>query len=125
GNSVARIDPRSNAVVARITTGLEPDGIAVGSGSVWVTNSLDGTVTRINPATNREAGNPIEAGSNPNEAAFLLGDVWVSSTSEGDVYRIDPSTNRILAKIHTGGGPLTAALVGGQVWVSLYDVGSV
>ena len=57
-----RIDARTNEPVARIALPLTPIRIAVGAGSVWVTalrvrstrgSSVDATVFRIDPATDR------------------------------------------------------------------------
>ena len=51
--SVVRIDPASNSVTTSIPVGRGPAGIAVGLGSVWVANSVDGTVSRIDPRPTR------------------------------------------------------------------------
>jgi len=60
--AVWRIDARTNEPVARIALPLTPIRIAVGAGSVWVTalrvrstrgSSVDATVFRIDPATDR------------------------------------------------------------------------
>ena len=48
--AVVRIDPATNSVTTTIPVGRGPTGIAVGLGSVWVANSRDGTVSRIDPA---------------------------------------------------------------------------
>lgn len=47
---VTQIDPVTNTVVARYEGG-PPDlwGIAAGYGAVWVSNVMDGTLTRIDP----------------------------------------------------------------------------
>ena len=50
-NSVAVIDPHSNSVVGAVSVGTRPDGIAFGSGSMWVANADDQTVSRIDPAS--------------------------------------------------------------------------
>ena len=42
----------TTAVVQTIPVGNGPSGIAIGAGAVWVVNSLDGTVSRIDPGTN-------------------------------------------------------------------------
>ncbi len=48
---VLRVDPASSTVVESVAVGNVPSAIAAGAGSVWVTNSADGTVTRIDPET--------------------------------------------------------------------------
>ena len=51
-------------------------GIAVGAGSVWVTNQLDGTVSRIDPER-RAVVDTIHVGPRPVELAVDGDDVWV------------------------------------------------
>jgi virginiamycin B lyase len=50
---VTRIDPRSNAVVARVRfpRGAEPLGLAVGAGSLWAVGPKE--IFRVDPGTNR------------------------------------------------------------------------
>ena len=52
-NSVAAIDVRSNAVVAAVPVGSGPGSISSGSGSLWVANSDDHTISRIDPVARR------------------------------------------------------------------------
>ena len=52
-NTVSRIDPQTNGVIATIKVGSHPDGIALSPSAVWVANSGDPSVSRIDPATNR------------------------------------------------------------------------
>jgi streptogramin lyase len=49
GSEIARVDPETSRIVARIPIGNEPSAVAVGAGDVWVADSTDGTVTRIDP----------------------------------------------------------------------------
>ena len=51
GDLVERIDPSTNAVVARISVG-EGYGIAAGEGAIWAANNDTNTLSRINPASN-------------------------------------------------------------------------
>ena len=51
-----RIDPATNRVSARIKLkGNYPLGITYGAGSIWVANRYSGSVTRVNPRTNKAA----------------------------------------------------------------------
>ena len=48
-DEVVRIDPTTNTVGTPIGVGSNPASLAVGQGGVWVANTNDGTVTRIQP----------------------------------------------------------------------------
>ena len=57
--------------------GHSPTAVAFGAGSVWVANGGDGTVTRINPATNLpEATIPV--GGSPQAITIANGKAWVT-----------------------------------------------
>jgi YVTN family beta-propeller protein len=60
----------------QIPVGDGPNSVAFGAGAVWVTNSAAGTVSRIDPATNREEA--IDVGNSPAGIAVYRGLVWVS-----------------------------------------------
>jgi len=49
---VARIDAATGSILAEVTLGDTPPSITDGEGAVWVANQGDGTVSRIDPATN-------------------------------------------------------------------------
>ena len=68
--------------------------MAVGGGSVWVANSGDGTVTRINPTTDKPV--TITVGGSPQALTVAAGRVWVTV----DERSIAPST------AGSGGGTL-------------------
>lgn len=66
GAALQRLDPDSLATVAEIP--IRASAIAVGSGSIWVLNSGDGTrgtVTRVDPRTNRVVGGPLRVVPKP------------------------------------------------------------
>ena len=65
-------------------------------------NHHGGTVSRIDPATNKVVATiPVgNAGpSGPHQVGLGLGSVWVGVPNTSSVYRIDPSTNKVQAKI--------------------------
>ncbi|HUG94593.1 MAG TPA: protein kinase [Pleomorphomonadaceae bacterium] len=76
GNAVVRYDTRSRDQV-RVPVGSRPAGIAIGAGGVWVANGGDGTVTRIDSATN-EVVVTITVGGAPVGIAVSGETVWVA-----------------------------------------------
>ena len=116
--------PHTNLVVETITVGKKPRFIAVGDGAVWTLNQGDGSVSRIDPKTNKvvatiEVGVPGGGG----EIAVGEGSVWVTSF-EFPISRIDPSTNNVVQQFFGQGGD--AIRVGlGSVWLSNLQQGNV
>ena len=49
-NNVGVIDPKTNEIVAEVPVGIRPGPIAAGEGSVWVGNTGDRTLTRVERA---------------------------------------------------------------------------
>jgi len=100
-NSVMRIDPRTNKIVASIRV-TEPQDVAIGFGSVWVTakNGTTSTVVRIDPTTNKIVKNVVVGGSGFSSLAAGDRYLWVvnhykrdGSTEVSEVKRIDPQTD--------------------------------
>ena len=131
GDSVVRIDPESGEVVGKpIRVGDRPLAVAVGEGSVWVFNSLAGTVSRIDPKTGKvisESARLVGRTGTPDYAGLAVADgsVWVSSPSEGTVVRLDVESNKADKPIRVGAGPFGLATAEGAVWVANYDDGTV
>ena len=78
-------------MVEPIQAGSGADAVTTGAAAVWVANSLDGTVTRIDPATNTVRAT-IPVGDGPNGIAVVDGAVWVSNELAGTLSRIDPAS---------------------------------
>ena len=68
-------------VARKIHVGKGPRGIVFGEGSIWVANSGDGTVSRIDPASGNVVAT-IEVGGNPASVAVGEGGVWVTTYPE-------------------------------------------
>jgi DNA-binding beta-propeller fold protein YncE len=61
-NAVVAIDVRSGRVVGAASVGVRPGPIAFGSGSLWVANLDDQTISRVNPSNLRTLANiPLAA----------------------------------------------------------------
>jgi branched-chain amino acid transport system substrate-binding protein len=82
---LARIDPRSNSVVATID-GLEARNVATGEGMVWV--SEESHLVEIDPTRNTVARRvPVEA-SPYGPLAIGAGSVWFADPEGGQVVRV-------------------------------------
>jgi YVTN family beta-propeller protein len=119
GNSVTRIDPRANRVVATVPVSTGVADIAVGRDAVWTGGDRRGVarVVRIGSRTNRVVAS-VPVGSQPTRLAVTDDAVWVTSLVGGTVTRIDPRTNRVVATIRTGGRPVHVAADDRSVWVA-------
>jgi peptide/nickel transport system substrate-binding protein len=116
-DAVGEIDPGSGRVASEIPVGSAPAEVAVGANALWVTNTNENTVTRIDFATDNRQTIPVGAG--PEGVAFGGGAVWVANGLEGTVSRIAPATNRQVGDpIFTGNGPRGVAYGDGAVWVT-------
>ena len=101
-----------------IPVGDNPTDIDVGEGAVWVANYGSGTVTRIDPATNRPAGRPIPVGDVPQGVAVGEGGVWISNAF-GRLTRVEPRSDEVGDDpIALGTDPYAVAAGAGSVWVA-------
>ena len=62
---------------------------------MWVTNSLDGTVSRIDAETNTEV-DEIHVGNFPLGIAFAKGVIWVANTADDTVSKIDAGSGKLV-----------------------------
>ena len=115
-NSVGVIDS-DGGIVADVGVGDSPSQVAATPEAVWVTNTTDNTVSRIDPSTN-DVRQTITVGEGPTGVAVGGGAVWVANGLEGTVSRVDSSTNREVQKIPVGNGPTGIAFGEGAVWVA-------
>jgi YVTN family beta-propeller protein len=129
-NSVAVIDPEANEVVDTIGVGDSPGPIAAGSGSLWVVNLNDRTLTKIEPS-DRSVGQPVglPVGSGLATPKLLVAaagdDVWVWACHES-LFRVDPGSGQIAEELeilrNTGaytGFSCAIAAEPGSAWVPL------
>jgi peptide/nickel transport system substrate-binding protein len=116
GNALGIIDSDGD-IVSEVEVGESPTEVAVTSDAVWVTNTTDNTVSRIDLST-QDVRQTIEVGGGPAGVAVGGGGVWVANGLDGTVSRIDTATNRELQKITVGNGPTGVAFGEGAVWVT-------
>jgi YVTN family beta-propeller protein len=87
--TVFRVDAHSGDIVTAIPAGgaklqrvIRPLAIAADDREVWVTDTLNGTVSRI-VILSDEASAPVEVGKVPTDVAVGLGSVWVTVDGSG------------------------------------------
>jgi YVTN family beta-propeller protein len=124
-SSVLRISLLNNRIERRFTSpvGVLPGQIAFGEGAAWVANVGDGTVWRIDAATNRIKR--IRVGSQPTDVAVGFGSVWVPCLGRSSVWRLDATTGKVEAIIPTGQESLALAAGADAVWVTNQAAGTV
>jgi YVTN family beta-propeller protein len=122
-DTVSRLDPKTNVVVATITTGKRPcSGLAVGFGSLWVPNCRDNTVARVDLKTNAvTASIATTIASSEGGIAVGASSVWLVIDKKGTLVRFDPATNKPVAEIHVPAGSYGIAFGEGAVWVTSTD----
>jgi len=91
----------------------EAVGLAIAGGSVWVMNDLEGSIDRIDPAT--DAAVPVVRGVVGGELASGAGSVWAMGP-DYTLLRIDPATDST-----TSIGPVWKALDQYQVDIAATD----
>lgn len=130
-SAVVRLDPASGSIVATITAGSNPSGIAADGSATWVANHRSGDATRIDPETNSVVATVVvgKAGrGGPHEVGLGLGSVWVSAGNTNAVVRVDAATNEVLATIDvpTGASACSGfAISSTAVWTASCDNGTV
>ena len=113
---VTRVDPGNARQLGSVDVGNEPSAIAAGAGSVWVTNSADGTVTRIDPATLLTTTIPV--GHGPAAITMNAAGAWIANAGDDTLVRIDTHTNAVGGTTRVGDGPAALLATPGALWVA-------
>ena len=133
---------------ATIRVGANAGVVSAIPGSAWVANMADGTVSRIDTATNRvvatvRLGNTetllaqgcgassvhavpigsflIRACDLPNAVVATHDAVWATVNDTQDLVRIDPASNRVALRVHLGRPAFGLEAGPTGVWVSDFD----
>jgi virginiamycin B lyase len=119
-NSVTRIDPKANKIVATIAVGKGPcSGLAAAFESLWVPNCGDPSVSRVDLRTGKVTATlPLTIGDGEGGLAAGAGSIWMMSDAKGTLVRIDPATNKVVAEIYAAPGSFAVAFGEGAVWVT-------
>jgi YVTN family beta-propeller protein len=104
------------AALASTHVGHNPGGIAASPGVVWVTSYSDGTVSRLDEATDRVIA-VIEVGRGPLGVGVDRTSVWIANADDDSVTRINLLTNEPDLTVQVGSTPVDVAIDGATVWV--------
>jgi hypothetical protein len=80
GRALVQIKPRTLAVVQTFNVGNAPGAAAVGKDAVWVANTVDGTISRVDLASG-SVGDAIVVGPNPAGIAVGPNAIWIAVES--------------------------------------------
>jgi YVTN family beta-propeller protein len=123
-NMLAVVDLATRRIEASVRVGTSPNAIAYGHGSLWVANTDDETLSRIDPRT-REVVATIGVGPAV-DLAIGPDAVWTANGIDGTVGRVDPVSGVRIATIDLRGDdpvvPNTVnavAVGGGAVWAAV------
>ena len=103
-------------ILARIEVG-DGYGTVVVDDDVWVLNSIDNTVSRIDPETDTD--DRIHRGRDGHaDITLSSGDLWVTNPAQNRVTRVDGDTDEVVASVPTGLLPQGITEADGDVWVA-------
>ena len=122
-NHVGVIDPKSNHIVAQVQTGLRPGPVAVGRRDVWIGDTDDKDLTRIDAQARTVGPRTSLNHETPTGVAVAPGAVWVAQGLLGKVSKVDPQYNQVTANVEVAGRANTGSVAvgGGAVWAVFGD----
>jgi streptogramin lyase len=116
-----RYDPGSRRVVAELATGDGASALVEDAGRIWIVNHRDGTLERIDAATNVLTRLSRLPGDAPERMVLASGSLWVTGRGT-DLLRVDPATGAVQATIEIGAGGTDVRAAGGSIWVTAASV---
>jgi YVTN family beta-propeller protein len=119
-NSLAVVDPHRNEVVAVVTVGVAPRGVAFGTRHVWTANAGEGTVSQIDPSRLRVV-RTIGLGARATALVESDNVIWIATGTDNTVVRVNARSGGVLGRTRISGNPSASAYAIGSgpggVWV--------
>jgi YVTN family beta-propeller protein len=119
-NTVHRLDPKTNKVVAAVEVGRKPcSGLAAGFGSIWVPNCGDKTLSRADMKTNQVTATlPLGPAQSEGGITASPDSVWMLTDPKGTLSRIDPASNKVSAEITVPANSAACLFGEGAIWIT-------
>ena len=122
--TLSAIDAGSGELIGKTRLGRGISGVAIGAGSVWVSNPRSGTVLRTDSEGRVIAR--IEVGGRPGAIAFGGGRAWVADEAGTGITAIEAAGNEVYRRgIAPHSAPLRLVVGAGGLWVSNATSGAV
>ena len=115
-NSLGVIEASSGKVIAATPVGDTPTSVVVARDAVWVLNSGEQTLSRVDPRSHSVL-RTIPAGSSPSDVAVRGGSLWVAS-SAFTLSQIDVDSGALLSTIKLPPTPNPLARGAAASWVA-------
>lgn len=125
---LARIDPRTHRVLARLRIAHSPSYVAVAAGGVWL-SSNDGTIVRVDPRSHRVGPRIDVTGGGRTSLAAGFGLLWVDSIQgpggRGRIWPVEPRTGVVGQPVVVGESPVGIAASAASIWVANFNDGTI
>ena len=89
---------------------------------MWVANSLDDTVSRIDPES-RSVEGTIPVGSGPGDVTWSDG-AWVTNETDGTLSKVDADSTEVMDTVDIGASPAMTVVTAEGLWVAVRDDGT-
>jgi peptide/nickel transport system substrate-binding protein len=99
-----------------IGVGADPDAASSGGGWVWTSSAIDGTVSRVDPASGGVQTFPV--GASPGVMAYGAGSLWVAVGEDRSIVRVNPQATKVVGRVVAGNGLAGVAYGAGAVWAA-------
>ncbi len=118
GGLLLEISEETRQTLQQIGVGTGANAVALDGRSVWLTNDVANTVTRIDPGT--QAATDVAVGEAPVALAIGDGSIWVANAVDKTIWRLDAATMTKTAEVSLADAPTAIALGFGRLWVTSY-----
>ncbi|HWT80618.1 MAG TPA: hypothetical protein VN648_17675, partial [Candidatus Methylomirabilis sp.] len=105
----------ANQVGSFDLTKADPTALAFDGASVWVTNALNQTVTKLRASDGAVLGS-FPAGNAPSALAFDGANIWIADQGSDSVTQLRASDGAALKTFAAGPQPVGVAFDGANIW---------
>ena len=117
-NRLVPLDMRTGGQQHAVALAGRPSAVIASAGALWVADSADGTVSRVDPRTGVVVDR-IPVQGEPGSLAAGDGAVWAASTIGSTLERIDLRTDGVTQTVPLGNAdPVSLAFDRGKLWIA-------